>query len=244
MKKGNLSSRITDATLWAMRFSVVIPAYNEARTIERAIQATRDALAHLEGGAEIIVVDDGSSDGTADRVYGLRNVRVIRHDTNQGKGKAVKTGVLAAQGEWIIFLDADLSVQPSAIKNLLPLLDQSDVIIGSRRVHHAEIPEPQPWHRDYSGRLFNIAVRLLTGLPYRDTQCGFKAFHRRTLSIFSLLETSGWAFDVELLVRARKQGFRVNEIPVTWRHGRESRVRWTHAVRIIRELWRIRTLAG
>jgi glycosyltransferase involved in cell wall biosynthesis len=144
----------------------------------------------------------------------------------------------------MIFLDADLSVHPSEISRLAAAMDDADIVIGSRRVLGATIPEPQPILRDLAGRLFNIAVRIMTGLPYRDTQCGFKAYHRRTTPVFQELETSGWAFDVELLVRSRPHGFIIKEVPVTWRHGRESRVRWSDAKNIFNALRRMRRISS
>ncbi len=229
-----------------MRFSIVIPALNEASTIERAIRECGAVFASLDSAYDIIVVDDGSTDGTVARVERLTNegfpVRVIRHAHNQGKGAAVRTGVLVAEGEWIVISDADLSVSPDQISRFIPALDQADVLIGSRRVVGADIAIAQAWQRDYAGRLFNLAIRLITGLPYRDTQCGFKLFHQRTKPLFQVLQTEGWAFDVELLVRTKVAGLRIKEIPVIWKNGKDSRVRWRDAWSILREIWKIRGL--
>ena len=231
-----------------MRFSIIIPAWNEEHTIQRAVYETQAALDTLGDPYEIIVVDDGSRDGTSMLVEQMTSqslpVRVIRHAENRGKGAAIKTGVLAAMGEWMIFLDADLSVHPSEISRLVSAMDGTDIVIGSRRVLGATIPEPQPLMRDLAGRLFNIAVRLMTGLPYRDTQCGFKAYHRRTIPVFQELETSSWVFDVELLVRSRQRGFIIKEVPVTWRHGHESRVRWSDARDVFKTLRRMRLISS
>ncbi len=130
-------------------------------------------------------------------------------------------------------------MHPAEIDRLIAAMDEADIVIGSRRVTNVNIAEAQPWHRDYAGRVFNGVMRLITGLPYHDTQCGFKAFHHKTKPLFERLESTGWAFDVELLVRARTTGMRVVEVPITWRHGRESRVKWKDAVKIIHELMRI-----
>ncbi|MFA5184989.1 MAG: dolichyl-phosphate beta-glucosyltransferase [Patescibacteria group bacterium] len=230
-------------------FSVVIPAFNEEKTVEAAVLETRRIFGGLGKIFEVIVVDDGSSDRTADIVDGLSleqgghvgpPLRLIRHATNQGKGAAVKTGVLAAQGEWIVFLDCDLATHPSEIEKALPLLGSCDVVIGSRRVAGADIAERQPVHRHWLGRIFNLGIRIYLKLPFHDTQCGFKLFHRRTVPLFEDLESLGWAFDVELLYRALHSSYRIKEIPVTWRNGPESRVKLGHSVAILREIRRIK----
>ncbi len=232
----------------SLRYSIIIPALNEARLIESTLQVTSQVFAAFNEPFEIIVVDDGSSDTTVQGVtrYALHDtrVRLLRHDTNQGKGAAVRTGMLAAHGEWGIFMDADLATHPSAFASFIPHLTQNDIVFGSRRVPGARIVEAQSLVRDWSGQLFNLLVRSIVGLPYRDTQCGFKAFRLAACSpLFTDLQTLGWAFDVELLVRAKKAGLRVRELPVEWRHGPISRVRLGHAGSIMSELMRIRRLA-
>lgn len=227
-------------------FSVIIPAFNEEKTVQTAILETWQVLGVLGKSFEIIVVDDGSTDGTAnvvENLVGARRavpLRLIRHVSNQGKGAAVKTGVLAAQGEWVLFLDADLATHPSEIEKALPLLGNADVIIGSRRVQGADIAERQPMHRHWLGRLFNLGVRGYLKLPFHDTQCGFKLFSRRSLPLFENLKSRGWAFDVELLYLAKMRGFPIREIPVIWRNGRESRVKYSHVIRILQEIFRIK----
>lgn len=227
-------------------FSIVIPALNEKQIIERAVRETARVFASYGKTFEMIVVDDGSTDGTSQVVEALGreglSVRLLRHAANQGKGAAVRTGVLTAIGEWILILDADLSVTPDAFTSFLPALETSDIIIGSRRVAGAILALPQPLLRDLSGRCFNVFIRVLLRLPYRDTQCGFKAFHQRTRMVFDALETTGWSFDVELLVRARRASFRIIELPVTWSHGEISRVRFSHGGSILKELLRIRRI--
>jgi dolichyl-phosphate beta-glucosyltransferase len=222
------------------RFSIVIPAWNEATTIERAIREIGSAFVGIDPLHEIIVVDDGSTDGTAEIVARqMPSVRVIRHPHNQGKGSAVRTGVLATRGAWILVTDADLSVSPNQVSRFTASLDTADILIGSRRVAGAEIAAAQSRQRDYAGRLFNLVIRWMTGLTYRDTQCGFKMFHQRARPLFESLQTPGWAFDVELLVRARQVGMQVREIPVTWHNGPRSRVRWRDAWTIFTEARRI-----
>lgn len=221
-------------------FSIIIPAFNEARTIGKAIRETKRIFDDLDASYEILVVDDGSSDTTASLVKTLARsipqVRLIQHAKNQGKGAAVKTGILEAHGTWALFLDADLATHPSQFRKLLPYLEKDDVVIGSRRVSGSRIAEQQPFYRVWAGRLFNLIIRWYLGIRFQDTQCGFKAFHRRTFSLFKSLNSKGWTFDVELLLRAQEKGFTIQEVPVTWRHGRETRVRLSDAWIIFREL--------
>ena len=221
-------------------FSVIIPAFNEARTIERAIRETQGVFQGV-GATEIIVIDDGSTDETAALVERFgSSVQFIRHAVNLGKGAAVKTGIQAAVGEWALFLDADLATHPMQVALFLPHLETADVVIGSRRVPGSRILERQPWYREWAGRAFNAFIRIYFGIAFHDTQCGFKAFHRRTFSVFDGLQTYGWVFDVELLLDAQAAGFRVHEVPVTWRHGRESRVRLSNGWGILRALRQIK----
>ncbi len=225
-------------------FSVVIPAYNEERGIGAAIRETDVYFGGLGKPYEILVVDDGSRDRTASEVERLvpeiAHLKLLRHNENQGKGSAVRTGTAAASGTWILFLDADLATHPAQFARFFPHLEDADVVIGSRRVEGARIAVAQPRYRDSAGQLFNAAVRAYLDLPYRDTQCGFKAFHARTKPLFAELVSSGWAFDTEVLRRARRLGLRIAECPVVWRHQPESRVSIWDAFAIAAELRRIR----
>lgn len=225
-------------------YSIILPAYNEEQTIERAIQEVVRVFAVLGKAFEILVVDDGSKDQTALITKRLQptipELQLIRHKQNQGKGAAVKTGVRTARGDFFLFLDCDLSTQPEEFKKCIPFLKTHDVVIGSRRVKGAHIVDPQPWYRSFLGRCFNFLVRSYLHLPYHDTQCGFKVFSKKTKPLFNQMESKGWAFDVELLVRARQSGFLIKEIPVEWRNGRESRVRLMEMWKIWEELMRIK----
>jgi dolichyl-phosphate beta-glucosyltransferase len=228
----------------SLRYSVIIPAYNEVRSIARAIAETYAAFSRFGEPFEIIVVDDGSRDETRAMVEGASKafpgVVLIRHERNQGKGAAVKTGVAAAQGEIFLFLDADLATHPSEFEQCIPLFGAHDIVIGSRRTAGAEIVEGQPWHRVLAGRTFNAIIRGYLGLPFLDTQCGFKAFKANAKPLFAELGTSGWVFDVELLGQAMKRGMRIAEVPVAWKNGRESRVKIGDAGKIIQELRAVR----
>jgi dolichyl-phosphate beta-glucosyltransferase len=212
----------------APELSVVIPAYDEA---ERLPLTLARVAAHLEAWGrpyEILVVDDGSRDATAERARegGGLSVTVLRNETNRGKGHAVRRGVLASRGSRILMTDADLSTPIEELSRLAARMDEGyDVVIASRALPGARIEVRQPWHRENMGRLFNLAVRLLVVRGLRDTQCGFKLFAREPArAIFSACRLDGFCFDVEALFIARRRGYRVVEIPVTWRNDAATRV--------------------
>lgn len=225
--------------------TVIIPAYNEASTIDAAIAETMAVLRSLTIEHELIIVDDGSTDGTSERVRVLSsrytNVKLIRHETNQGKGAAIRSGAQAAQMVLIAFLDADLATPPDLLPQALQALSTSDIVIGSRHHPKTVFVEKQPWMRQQAGRLFSRFVGGLFGLPYQDTQCGFKVFGSRAAHLLKELRTDGWTFDVELLVRAQQEKLQVIELPIVWQHGRVSRVKWWHAFRIFSELQQLKT---
>lgn len=226
-------------------YSVIIPAYNEQRTIVRAIRETMRFFDTLHAAYEVIVVDDGSTDKTAAAVSRMRSaskkIHLIRFEKNQGKGAAVRKGVEAASGKIFLFLDADLATHPSEFKKFIPVLKKADIVIGSRTARGSVIAKRQPLYRILAGKLFNrVVVRWYLGLPFRDTQCGFKAFHANAKPLFRDMTSSGWAFDAEILARARSARLRIAEIPVEWRHGRESRVHIRDILQIMRELHRIK----
>lgn len=228
-----------------MRYSVIIPAYNEATTIARAIQETDAVLSSLPEPNELIVVDDGSQDKTSEIVTQLQStfprLRLINLNKNQGKGRAVQAGIMAAQGEYIGFLDADLATHPRTFITAFKLLEDTDIAIGSRRVSHAKISRPQAWHRSKTGQLFNKLVRFWFSLPYQDTQCGCKVFRASIAKqLFSNLQTAGWTFDVEIIYHARTLGYRIQEFPVDWKNGLTSRVHWHEVIKILKELANIK----
>jgi dolichyl-phosphate beta-glucosyltransferase len=231
----------------AIDLSVVIPAYNA----ESRIAATIDTVvAYLDGKpfiSEIVVVDDGSSDLTADAALAALSHRlpskVIRREKNLGKGASIREGVLAASGEIIMFSDDDLSTPIEELDKLLAVLDAgADVAIGSRALAASEIRVRQRRPREWMGKTFNLLVRLFVLKGYPDTQCGFKAFRREAaLYVFSRLRTAGFAFDVEVLVRCRERGYRVAQVPVVWSDSRPSRLRLIRGSwRMLKDLWRIK----
>jgi dolichyl-phosphate beta-glucosyltransferase len=235
----------------SLDLSVVIPAFDEARRITASLAAI-DAFLRQSGlGYEIVVVDDGSRDGTGDLVEALARgsypaVRLLRNPVNRGKGASVRRGMLAAGGAWACACDADLSAPIDRLPALLaPLADGFDVAVGSRAVPGAPVAVSRPLHRRLMGRVFNLAVRAagLTRLP--DTQCGFKAFTRAAARrLFERQRLDGFCFDVEVLWLAERLGLRVCEVPVPWveaRHGHVSPLRDSAAM--LRDLVRIRLYA-
>lgn len=226
-------------------YSVVIPAYNEARVIEAAIREVHAYFLGLDAGYELIVVDDGSTDATADIVRSLSqaypDLQLIRHEINQGKGGAVRTGVLAARGQHILFLDADLSTQPQEFEKMRPFLDAYDIVFASREMSDSVITHAQPWYREWSGKFFNFCIRRYLGFSYRDTQCGFKVFSPRTKVVFEQLVSRRWAFDAEIILRAERLGFYLKEVPVTWTHQPDSKVTFSAFWNIVGEVRRMKS---
>ncbi len=233
-----------------MFLSVVIPAYNEEARLPHTLSSVVEYLDHRGGRSEILVVNDGSSDATAGVAAGFAaregssRVRLLENPGNRGKGYSVRHGMLEVQGEWALFSDADLSAPIEECEKLLAAAEQAgcDVAIGSRALDRSLIGVHQSVFRENAGRVFNLLMRALTGLTFRDTQCGFKLFSRRAAQeIFrrQLLERFG--FDVEVLYLARKLGFTAVEVPVRWNHSEGTKVSMLgDSLEMFLDLWRVR----
>lgn len=213
--------------------SVVIPAYNESVRLGNTLSAVVNYLRQSQPDAEIIVVDDGSTDQTAAlarevfKDSGSLRTSVISYQRNLGKGRAVRLGLLAARGDVTLFSDADLSTPISEAPKLVdPIVSgQFDVTFGSRALDRELIGVHQPWRREQGGRVFNLVVRLATGLPFWDTQCGFKAFRMSVCRpLVEAATVDRFGFDVELLYLAFRAGLRLKEVPVRWDHNEGSKV--------------------
>jgi glycosyltransferase involved in cell wall biosynthesis len=231
-------------------FSLVIPAFNEADRISKTL---RECLGYLETNSpdsELIVVNDGSTDVTSSIVAevfaaaGPVATRLIEHSPNRGKGAAVRDGLLAATKPIGLFSDADLSTPITEAPKLInPIAaGELEVAFGSRALDRSLIGRRQPWRREQGGRVFNLIVRLATGLPFWDTQCGFKAFRLDAFRpILQSAKTDGFGFDVELLYLARQAGLRMREIPVRWNHHEGSKVSFARdSIRMLREIAQLR----
>ncbi len=222
-------------------FTVAIPCYDEATRIGDTVRATLDYLAAESPEAELIVVNDGSKDATPTIVReALANAKIqtqfLENFPNRGKGAAVRSGLLAATKPIGLFFDADLSTPLSEIPKVIEPIANGDVDLafGSRALDRSLIGIRQPWRREQAGRVFNLIVRLATGMPFWDTQCGFKAFRLDVCPI-------GFAFDVELLFVAHRAGLRLREIPVRWNHAEGSKVHVIHdSLRMLREVIALR----
>ena len=231
-------------------YTIVIPAYNEEARVGATLERVLAYLREQNWDAEVIVVNDGSRDRTVEvvRTYAEKNpgLRLLENPGNRGKGYSVRNGMLEARGEVLLFSDADLSSPiEEAPKLLRAIRGGADVAIGSRWLNSELQTERQPWYRQLFGRLFNLALRIVLGLKFSDTQCGFKAFTRAAAAqIFSQQKIERWGFDPELLFLAKKSGFKVVEIPVAWAHSEGSRISYFRdGVQMLVEMLKVRWYA-
>lgn len=232
-----------------MKISVVVPAYNEAHRILPSLQRIVAYMGDHHPNYDVLVVDDGSTDDTVRLIHDgfsdRPHVRVLSYGGNRGKGYAVRYGSTRAQGDLILFSDADLSTPIEELEKMLPLIAEGyDLVIGSRAHKDAEIRVRQPFYRERAGKLFNVLVRLLVIKHFRDTQCGFKLFRREPmLPVLQQQRVDGFAFDVEMIALAEAAGLRVGEVPVVWINSPTSMVRTWPALRAYGDLWQIRRRA-
>jgi glycosyltransferase involved in cell wall biosynthesis len=214
------------------RLSIIIPAYNEADRIPRTLRAIQAFLRSRALDAEVIVVDDGSTDATAQivREFGatFNALRLVQNDGNHGKGFSVRHGMLESKGKYALLTDADLSTPIEECEKLVEALESHGAVaaIGSRALDRSLIGTHQPWYRESAGRFFNRLVRLVSGLSFYDTQCGFKLFLREAARrAFELQRAVGFGFDPEVLFLIQWTGGEVLEVPVKWNNHPATKVR-------------------
>lgn len=213
------------------RVSLIIPAFNEERRIGEGLDKILHFFRSQPYSFEIIVVDDGSRDRTAEvvreRCPSYPNVKVYRQERNAGKGWAVRRGMLAAQGQYLFFSDADLSVPIETLpKFLAELENHCDMAVGSRQLPGARIAVPQPYYRAFLGKIYTRLANWILGLRISDVTCGFKGLRKEAArELFSRQQLGNWSFDAEILYLARHRGYRIREIPVLWRNDSATKVK-------------------
>jgi glycosyltransferase involved in cell wall biosynthesis len=235
------------------QLSIVIPAYNESARIEQTLERVMACVDGQGWDAEVLVVDDGSTDRTVEIVHAWMErtprLHLIQNEGNRGKGYSVRNGLLQAAGKVVMFTDADLSAPMEEAERLLAAIREgADVAIGSRWMDRTRQTIHQPLYRRFFGRCFNGVTRTVMGLPFKDTQCGFKAFRREAAQIiFRLQRIERWGFDPEILFIARKLGYTIREVPVTWGHDERSRMSYLRdGMKMLQEMAAIRgnSIAG
>ena len=227
--------------------SIVLPAYNEAARIASTLEKVMGYAQRHGWNAEVVVVNDGSTDNTAEIVRGYAgrhsSLRMVENPGNRGKGYSVRNGMLHATGDILLFSDADLSSPIEEADKLFAAIQAgADVAIGSRWIDTGLQVRRQPMHRQVFGRMFNLALRAVLGLNFKDTQCGFKAFSRRAADVvFPQQQIERWGFDPELLYIAKRAGLRTVEVPVAWSHREGTRINpLRDGMRMVLELFKIR----
>ena len=227
--------------------SIVIPAYNECARIEGTLERVMSCVQERGWDAEVLVVDDGSTDETVTVVQRwmekYERLHLVKNAGNRGKGYSVRNGLLQAAGDVVMFTDADLSAPMEEAERLVAAIEEgADVAIGSRWLDKQKQTVHQPLYRRFFGRCFNKVTKVVIGLPFQDTQCGFKAFRRDAAqTIFRLQTIERWGFDPEILFIARKLKYRIVEVPVTWGHDERSRMSYLKdGMKMLEEMAQIR----
>jgi dolichyl-phosphate beta-glucosyltransferase len=227
--------------------SVVVPAFNEAIRLPPYLTRIRRYLEQQFSDHEVIVVDDGSTDGLPAMLNDLSRewpqLKIMRHSENRGKGAAVRTGMMAGRGERLLFADADGATPIEEEGRLRAAIDAgADIAVGSRLVESGDVIRQRTWARRLVGQAFARVARAVVGVPLRDTQCGFKMFRKLPATkLFGLVQEQGYLFDIELLILANHLGYQVAEVPISWSDVPGSRLSLTReSSRILKGLWRLR----
>ncbi len=237
---------MTYTTSNGVYLSVIIPVYNEAKRIEKTLRSVNEYLSKQTYNYEVLIINDGSTDETSkivsDFVLRASNFKLLDNSSNRGKGWIVKQGMLAAQGDIGLFMDADNSTTIDQFETFVPYFKEGyDMVIGSRRITGSVIAVRQPLYRDFLGGVFRLIVKIIVPLGVTDSQAGFKAFSQRAVqTIFPQQTIWRWAFDVELLALARRAGLRIKEAPIRWVNDSESKVKLKGMVAMLSEVLTVR----
>ena len=231
-----------------MKLSVIIPAYNEENRLPKTLRLMSAYLTKQPYDYEIVVVNDGSQDSTAEvlrsAVSQIPNLKLIDNKKNQGKGAVVRQGMIESKGDYRLFTDADNSTSMEQVEKMWPWFEKGfDVVIGSRDIKGAVLDPPQPWIRKIVlGEGFKLIRKIILGLwRIQDTQCGFKCFSGKAAQdIFSKVKTRGFNFDVESLILAKRFGYRIKEIPIKWVNDTESKVKIKHIFKMFKDMIKLR----
>jgi len=231
-----------------IHLSVIIPAYNEERRLGRTLDDVFEYLSNQAYTYEIIIVDDGSSDGTVNLVRqkseGIQSLRVLPHPDgrNHGKGATVKLGMLSAKGRYRLFMDADNSTTIGHVEQFWPAIERgSDVVIGSRGLKDSDVAVRQSWYRKLAGQVGNKIIQTLALPGIKDTQAGFKMFTAECAEdVFPRLTIDRWGFDVEALAVARHLGYKISELPIRWVDDPNGKVTLKSYLEVFGEVWRVR----
>lgn len=233
-----------------IHLTILVPSYNESTIISESLKEIDNFLKSKKYSSEIVVVDDGSKDNSKLIINNLKlkgeikNLKLVEYNENRGKGGALKEGILHCKGKYIIFTDVDLSVPIESVNEFLDELEkgESDVVIGTRKIKSAKVLVHQPWLRENLGKGFTFITRILTGVVVSDFTCGFKGFTKESAKkIFGKSLLSRWAYDAEILYLAKKFGYKIKELPVTWTNRKDTRVKlWNAVVTSLGDLFQLK----
>lgn len=235
-----------------IHLSIIVPAYNEEGRIGATLEKITEFLKTKDYIFEVLVVDDGSSDRTAEialksELHSAGRLRLIKNESNKGKGYSVKKGIISSLGDYILFSDADLSTPIEEVDKLYGFIGKDyDIVIGSRALAGSDVRVRQPWYRETMGKTFNFLVKLILMKGINDTQCGFKLFKSSVAKeIVSRMKTDGFSFDVEMLYLAMRNNCKIKEVPVTWLNSPKSKVNPViDSTRMLFDLIRIKLMHG
>lgn len=225
-----------------MKLSVIIPAYNEEKRITKTLESIKEYLNRQDYDWEVLVIDDGSKDKTRDVVEKAEGFKLNKTRKNMGKGYSIKEGMLMAQGDYCLFMDADNATKINELDHFWKYFDEDyDVVIGSRDIKGAKVAVSQAWYKELAGKFGNVLIQIVAVPGIHDTQCGFKIFSKKVVrDVFPIQKLVGWGFDVEVLALAKKFGYKIKEEPITWFNAAGSNVKLSSYLKVFSDLFKVR----